>query len=783
MGSKSILHKIVACVLVVSILLCSTACGAASADSQKHATKPSNDNTAIENVDIQDALVTLDIREIETLPISTNEINVEEILVHCIEVTDIDTIEIELTSINDEFVYLAYKNFVSVYGDDFSLKDFLVDVGVGAGCVLVVVTLSTVGGPVGTFFGAIITSQFTASAMVIGAAIDAGVSAYLAYEEGGDASYIIGHMLNGVADGFKWSAIFAPLAGAVDGIKALRAVSALRKVPGFEEVTDKEARKVFQHLAEILKKTADVGDNYTDDAVRALAKELGGEFSEDLLKHILSNRSLLTNIVRKFNPFNVSSEVVRALQDNFLKRAGLTDELGKTLLKEIKRGVIRNLDDISDPVVREFIESNMYEFVECFGRSLSKDFIDNCMKASIGDDAFDLIRKSITSDNLYFELVEKLGKESADRIINDSDTLILMQLRYGGTNVNKLINSKLLYDQLKRNNTIPDADLKKVIARLLDGSIKSLDDVTMINVQMAKNLCGSKEIVAATIKSMGNEKALSGLLDDIARASFESLGFTSEFSADLIEHTLSKTEIIQKYGDDIYRQLVNNYNLSINCLGVQAKVNSALIQDITTDSLKASGIADNVITDILAGKGITEWGLASNQVMDIWNVVADYYRLSDEMAYKNYVFQIAEVRGEYISEFMNQYREAGNTIRNSRYAGCIMQPTGSNSAYIKAKYGDIYMSKQGFAVLDDFAVARVELTGLTGLNGGADDIARANLVHHGTQSSIPGYTWHHLEDGKTMIMVPTELHEAYRHTGGADLLREGLMEAIENGLY
>ena len=90
------------------------------------------------------------------------------------------------------------------------------------------------------------------------------------------------------------------------------------------------------------------------------------------------------------------------------------------------------------------------------------------------------------------------------------------------------------------------------------------------------------------------------------------------------------------------------------------------------------------------------------------------------------------------------------------------------------------MSSQGFPILDDYAIATVKLDGLTGLNGGADDIARANLAHHGTQTSIPGYTWHHLEDGETLILIPTELHEAYRHTGGADLLREGLLEALDD---
>ena len=54
------------------------------------------------------------------------------------------------------------------------------------------------------------------------------------------------------------------------------------------------------------------------------------------------------------------------------------------------------------------------------------------------------------------------------------------------------------------------------------------------------------------------------------------------------------------------------------------------------------------------------------------------------------------------------------------------------------------------------------------------DIAKANIAHHGIQQNIKGYTWHHLEDGKTLILVPTELHEAYKHTGGASLLRAGL---------
>ena len=51
------------------------------------------------------------------------------------------------------------------------------------------------------------------------------------------------------------------------------------------------------------------------------------------------------------------------------------------------------------------------------------------------------------------------------------------------------------------------------------------------------------------------------------------------------------------------------------------------------------------------------------------------------------------------------------------------------------------------------------------------------MMHHGTTANIPGYTWHHLEDGKTLILIPTELHDrtvsGYAHSGGAKLLRDG----------
>jgi len=803
MSIKRFLKRMICFVLVISMMTplvgCSTGKGNGS-DSGNVANE--NDSIVMNGVEVNDSFVTLEIRGLEEAGITVDDIDLDEILVNCIEVNGIESIEVEVTSINDEFVYLAYQNFVSVYGDDFDLKEFLKDAGIGCGCILICVTLSTVAGPVGTYFGAIITSQFTMSSVVIGAAIDAAVSAYQAYQEGGDVSYIIGHMLNGVADGFKWSAMLAPVAGAFDGIKTLRAVAALRKVPGFENISDKEARKIFEALSEILSKSGDAADNLTDDVIKELynnlSEEITGEISEELIRDILTNRSLITKIVRKFNPFNVSSDVLKAMQDSFLRRAGFSDDVGKELLKNIKNGTINSLDDITDTVAREFIEKNMYEFVECFGGSLSKDFIDGCLKASMGDDAFNLIKNDIAQSNtLYIDLIEKVGKDSAEKILSDSNNLILLQLRYGSSNVNKLLNASVLYQQMRKaNTTIPDDQLRTVLNGLLDGSYSSIDEIKTINNQIAVNLCGSGGVVSQCVKSLGKEKALSGLLDDFAITQLENIGITSSYAEDIIKNQLTKNTIIEKYGEDVYRSLfadrivtnqtgtititANNFNNCMNCLAMQSSVNETLVRDVTTDALKNQGFSDDVIQALLGGMGISECGITDAQAVQIYSIIADYYRLTDYATYSNYVKEIAEIRGNYISSFMETYRNAGNTIRNERYIGCVMEPSGTDSALIKAKYGDIYMSSQGFAILDDYAIARVELDGLTGLNNGADDIARANLAHHGTQTSIPGYTWHHLEDGKTLILVPTELHEAYRHTGGADLLREGLKEALDD---
>lgn len=92
---------------------------------------------------------------------------------------------------------------------------------------------------------------------------------------------------------------------------------------------------------------------------------------------------------------------------------------------------------------------------------------------------------------------------------------------------------------------------------------------------------------------------------------------------------------------------------------------------------------------------------------------------------------------------------------------------------MKTPYGKVYFSKEGFPIFKKFAKDKVVLKDLTGNT--AADIRKANRAMNYSHTP-PGFTWHHVEDGRTMLLIPTKVHNAVRHTGGAALLRKGLIK-------
>ncbi len=82
----------------------------------------------------------------------------------------------------------------------------------------------------------------------------------------------------------------------------------------------------------------------------------------------------------------------------------------------------------------------------------------------------------------------------------------------------------------------------------------------------------------------------------------------------------------------------------------------------------------------------------------------------------------------------------------------------------------IEFNTQGFPNFGPVSKAQVQIQGLTG--NYAKDAAMANQAV-GLTKTPPGYVWHHVEDGVTMQLVPQNIHNATRHTGGAAIIRCG----------
>jgi len=90
----------------------------------------------------------------------------------------------------------------------------------------------------------------------------------------------------------------------------------------------------------------------------------------------------------------------------------------------------------------------------------------------------------------------------------------------------------------------------------------------------------------------------------------------------------------------------------------------------------------------------------------------------------------------------------------------------------------VRFTRAGYSVLTPYAKETVHLEGLEGDSG--VDFSRAN-AEFGRTHTPEGFTWHHVEDGKTLELVPTPLHEAVPHTGSAGALRAGEMNPVPAG--
>jgi hypothetical protein len=105
---------------------------------------------------------------------------------------------------------------------------------------------------------------------------------------------------------------------------------------------------------------------------------------------------------------------------------------------------------------------------------------------------------------------------------------------------------------------------------------------------------------------------------------------------------------------------------------------------------------------------------------------------------------------------------------NSKYAGEVYHDKLPQD--LKDKYPDgVEFSYEGFPIFDKYATHTAVLSGGFG-ESRDDDFKNANQIAGLTETPAT-HTWHHKEDGKTLVLVDRELHAQVRHWGGVAITK------------
>jgi hypothetical protein len=125
----------------------------------------------------------------------------------------------------------------------------------------------------------------------------------------------------------------------------------------------------------------------------------------------------------------------------------------------------------------------------------------------------------------------------------------------------------------------------------------------------------------------------------------------------------------------------------------------------------------------------------------------------------------------------------GRYPRNAEWAGKVYLPDDLPDN-IKVTYPDIKVKypngvkydAQGFPDFSPYAIKTVKLEKFTPGNYRADYKQAAAEVRKTDPNFIKpdGYTWHHHQDGTKMELIPEDLHDAFKHTGGMSTTKHGV---------
>ncbi len=126
-----------------------------------------------------------------------------------------------------------------------------------------------------------------------------------------------------------------------------------------------------------------------------------------------------------------------------------------------------------------------------------------------------------------------------------------------------------------------------------------------------------------------------------------------------------------------------------------------------------------------------------------------------------YNFSVANAHNYYGGDGVlvhNVVTIGGRKPINSKYAG-------------KEHPSGIKFTEDGFPDFSKFAIKTVKISGLTGTYYKDAQMANKSV---GLSKTPDGCVWHHVEDGRTMLLLKRKVHQATRHTGGAAIIKRGI---------
>jgi hypothetical protein len=173
-----------------------------------------------------------------------------------------------------------------------------------------------------------------------------------------------------------------------------------------------------------------------------------------------------------------------------------------------------------------------------------------------------------------------------------------------------------------------------------------------------------------------------------------------------------------------------------------------------------------VLTVLSGGAGAAgRAGTVANKAEDVAGAATDVRRAAGLAETLGDSRKVSQVLDEVVPADAIRKVNGRNPI-NSGYAGQVYHLSGD----LAAKYPNgVRFTRDGFPDFTPYKMLEIKVDDLTG--NYARDAAAANRALD-LPATPAGYVWHHVEDAETLILIPRDIHNAVRHTGGSAIIRE-----------